>query len=301
MLTGMVSTMMAQDLDAKYATDLLPVGTKAPDLVDAKDSIHHITDFRGRCVVLDFWATWCGDCRKDLPEMKKLHQIYDLEGVEFIGISFDTDFSVLQDFMDKEHMGWRVLSELKKMKETKMANVFDAEEDESLYQIAYKTSLPNTEVSYEVYKDVEDGNPTSGTLLEKGANSHSYAGFFKIDLKDEYALKKGEKYAVVLTMKRATDENGSMVYTEVFPYSTEFSEGLTVRGVINPGESYLYSDGKWSDMTAAKDSLIERAFEQGVKEIGSRKITTKVSLESKDTFTVDNYPIKGIAAPAAKK
>ena len=122
MLTGMVSTMMAQDLDAKYATDLLPVGTKAPDLVDAKDSIHHITDFRGRCVVLDFWATWCGDCRKDLPEMKKLHQIYDLEGVEFIGISFDTDFSVLQDFMDKEHMGWRVLSELKKMKETKMAN-----------------------------------------------------------------------------------------------------------------------------------------------------------------------------------
>ena len=121
MLTGMVSTMMAQDLDAKYATDLLPVGTKAPDLVDAKDSIHHITDFRGRCVVLDFWATWCGDCRKDLPEMKKLHQIYDLEGVEFIGISFDTDFSVLQDFMDKEHMGWRVLSELKKMKETKMA------------------------------------------------------------------------------------------------------------------------------------------------------------------------------------
>ena len=186
-------------------------------------------------------------------------------------------------------------------KETKMANVFDAEEDESLYQIAYKTSLPNTEVSYEVYKDVEDGNPTSGTLLEKGANSHSYAGFFKIDLKDEYALKKGEKYAVVLTMKRATDENGSMVYTEVFPYSTEFSEGLTVRGVINPGESYLYSDGKWSDMTAAKDSLIERAFKQGVKEIGSRKITTKVSLESKDTFTVDNYPIKGIAAPAAKK
>ena len=122
MLTGMVSTMMAQDLDAKYATDLFPVGTKAPDLVDAKDSIHHITDFRGRCVVLDFWATWCGDCRKDLPEMKKLHQIYDLEGVEFIGISFDTDFSVLQDFMDKEHMGWRVLSELKKMKETKMAN-----------------------------------------------------------------------------------------------------------------------------------------------------------------------------------
>ena len=121
MLVCMASTMMAQDLDAQYATNLLPVGTKAPDLTDPRDSIHHIDDFHGRCVVLDFFATWCGDCRKDLPEMKKLHQMYDIEGVEFIGISFDTDFSVLQNFMDKESIRWRVLSELKKMKESQMA------------------------------------------------------------------------------------------------------------------------------------------------------------------------------------
>ncbi len=120
-LTGMVGTMMAQGLDEKYAADLLPVGTKAPDLIDPMDSIHRIDDFRGRCVVLDFFATWCGDCRKDLPEMKKLHMTYDMEGVEFLGVSFDTDFSVLQDFMDKESLPWRVISELKKMKESKMA------------------------------------------------------------------------------------------------------------------------------------------------------------------------------------
>ena len=121
MLMGMVSMMMAQDLDAKYATDLLPVGTQAPDLIDAKGDIHPITDFRGRCVVLDFFATWCGDCRKDLPEMKKLYAQYDIQGVDFIGISFDTDFEDIQNFMDKEPIRWRVLSELKKMKESKMA------------------------------------------------------------------------------------------------------------------------------------------------------------------------------------
>ena len=120
-LTGMVGTMMAQGLDEKYATDLLPVGTKAPDLIDPMDSIHRINDFRGRCVVLDFFATWCSDCRKDLPEMKKLHMTYDMEGVDFIGISFDTDPDVLQNFMDKEQIRWGVLSELKKMKESKMA------------------------------------------------------------------------------------------------------------------------------------------------------------------------------------
>lgn len=123
-LTSMVGTVMAQDLDEKYAADLLPVGTKAPDLVDPMDSIHHIDDFHGRCVVLDFFATWCGDCRKDLPEMKKLHMKYDMEGVEFLGISFDSDPGVLQQFMDKEQIRWKVISELKQWKKTKMSAAY---------------------------------------------------------------------------------------------------------------------------------------------------------------------------------
>lgn len=121
MLMAMVSTMTAQGLDEKYAADLLPVGTKAPDLVDPTHKVHPIDDFRGRCVVLDFFASWCGDCRKDMPEMKKLYTQYDIQGVNFIGISFDTDADKLQEYMDKEQMPWRVLSELEKMKDSKMA------------------------------------------------------------------------------------------------------------------------------------------------------------------------------------
>lgn len=121
MLMAMVSTTTAQGLDEKYAADLLPVGTKAPDLVDPTHKVHPIDDFRGRCVVLDFFASWCGDCRKDLPEMKRLYAQYDIQGVNFIGISFDTDADKLQEYMDKEQMPWRVLSELEKMKDSKMA------------------------------------------------------------------------------------------------------------------------------------------------------------------------------------
>lgn len=181
--------------------------------------------------------------------------------------------------------------------ETKTANVFDAEEDERLYQIAYTTSSPKTEVSYEIYKNVEDSNPSSGALLEKGVNCHSFGGYYKIDLKGEYELKKGEKYSIVLTMKCVTGENGEMMYTEVFPYSTEFFDGMTVRGVINKGESFLFSDGKWSDMTEIKDSLIETAFTQCAEEYGSKKTSNNLKIDSKDTFTVDNYPIKAILAP----
>ncbi len=177
--------------------------------------------------------------------------------------------------------------------ETKTANMFDAEEDENLFQISYITSLPDTEVSYEIYKNVENNNPSSGTLLEEGTNNHQFAGYHKIDLNGDYPLKKGEKYSVVLTMKRVTDDG--TVYTEVFPYSTKFSGGMDVRGIINKGESFIYKDGKWTDMSETKESLIERAYEQLVKKLGSRKNVTPISLDSKKTFTVDNYPIKAIS------
>ena len=177
--------------------------------------------------------------------------------------------------------------------ETKMANVFEAEEDETLYQIEYRTAYPDAEVSYEIYKDVTNDDPSSGTLLEKGVFSHQYAGSHIIDLKNEHALKKGDQYSVVLTMKRGEQ------YAEVFPYSTAFQEGMTVNGIINKGESFLYANGKWSDMTEAKDSLLERAYAQCAKNLASDKSVPHIELDKK-TFTVDNYPIKAISAPNGK-
>ena len=134
--------------------------------------------------------------------------------------------------------------------------------------------------------------------MESGVRHHNFAGYHKIDLKGEYSLKKGDRYSVVLTMKR-TKDNG-VVYTEVFPYSTRFSGGLKVRGIVNKGESYLYKDGEWTDMSEIKDSLIERAYKQLNKKLGSKDTFTPISLDSKDTFTVDNYPIKAILAAAAR-
>lgn len=185
--------------------------------------------------------------------------------------------------------------------ETKMANVFDAEEDESLFQISYTTASPDIEVTYEIYKNVESGNPSSGMLLEKGTSRHIFGGSHKIDLKGEYSLKKGDKYSVVLTMKHVGDDEQDTVYTEVFPYSTIFGSGLSVRGIINEGESYLYSDGEWHDMTEQKDSLIKRAYQQCDEEIGSKETFSKIQHDSEKTFTVDNYPIKAILGVASRQ
>ena len=114
----------------------------------------------------------------------------------------------------------------------------------------------------------------------------------------EYALKKGDRYSVVLIMKHMTGEDGTMVYTEVFPYSTEFFEGMTVRGVINKGESFLYTDGKWNDMSEMKDSLTDRAYKQCGEVIAADRSLPELKLKGKDSVAVDNYPIKAILAPA---
>ncbi len=44
---------------------------------------------KGKVVVIDFWATWCGPCVAEMPNMKKLYAEYKDKGVEFVGVSLD--------------------------------------------------------------------------------------------------------------------------------------------------------------------------------------------------------------------
>lgn len=179
--------------------------------------------------------------------------------------------------------------------ETKMANVFDAEEDEYLYQLTYRTKAPDTSVHYEVYKAPQDGNPDSGELLEEGDSVHRFGGSHKIDLRQTYRLSKGEKYSVVLTMTRKTDD-GASVYTDVIPYATDLPGEITAKAVVNKGESFLYSGGKWLDMTEMTDELKKTAYEQNLREAMPANYYAK----SADNVVIDNFPIKALLIPAGE-
>jgi thiol-disulfide isomerase/thioredoxin len=69
--------------------ELLGVGEPAPDwtLMDEEGEAHRLADYRGKLVVLDFWATWCGPCVQGMPGMQSLHEKYRARGVEIIGIN----------------------------------------------------------------------------------------------------------------------------------------------------------------------------------------------------------------------
>ena len=116
-----------QDMDDKYATELVKVGTVAPDFKmntpDGK-TIQLSKYAQGKTVVLDFWASWCPDCRKDAPEVVRLYEKYHQHGIEFIGISMDTDVEAWKNAIEKFGITYPQVSELKKFKETDIAKAY---------------------------------------------------------------------------------------------------------------------------------------------------------------------------------
>lgn len=119
MLLTLTTGIHAEDADSLYAKDLLKMGTAAPDFDLQTADGKHITlsSLRGNYVVLDFWASWCPDCRKDIPAMKALFEKYKDRNIAFVGISFDTNKeSWVKCYWEKYQMTWTQVSELKKWK-----------------------------------------------------------------------------------------------------------------------------------------------------------------------------------------
>lgn len=70
-----------------------------------------INSFKGKYVLVDFWASWCGPCRKAIPEIKELYTQYKSQGLEVLSVSVDTDMTAWRKAMSEEKMPWpQVLS-----------------------------------------------------------------------------------------------------------------------------------------------------------------------------------------------
>jgi cytochrome c biogenesis protein CcmG/thiol:disulfide interchange protein DsbE len=65
----------------------------APDfsLGDLQGKPIKLTDFRGKVVLLDFWATWCHGCKTEIPWFMEFHKKYEMHGLAVIGVSMDED------------------------------------------------------------------------------------------------------------------------------------------------------------------------------------------------------------------
>ena len=99
-------------LNGKFAPDFT-----LPDLNGNKVSL---ASYKGRPLVVDFWATWCTPCKVEIPWFEKLHDQYASQGLEIIGVSADdldkddpaklfTEKRDIADFVSKMHMNYPIL------------------------------------------------------------------------------------------------------------------------------------------------------------------------------------------------
>jgi len=65
-----------------------------------------LSELRGKVVLLDFWATWCGPCVRELPNVKRAYKAYNRKGFEIVSISLDTDRRRLESFVRSHRMTW---------------------------------------------------------------------------------------------------------------------------------------------------------------------------------------------------
>ena len=86
----------------------LATGAQFPDFneKDLSGKPLSIANHKGKVVLVDFWATWCGPCRAELPNVIKTYQKYHGKGFEIIGISLDQDKTKLTSFTKDRDMTW---------------------------------------------------------------------------------------------------------------------------------------------------------------------------------------------------
>jgi len=100
---GLRSTLVSQPGDVRQV---------APDftLKDASGAAVKLSDLRGKVVLLNFWATWCGPCAVEIPWFIEFEQQYKSRGLEVVGVSMDNEgWAAIKPFVASHKMNYRVL------------------------------------------------------------------------------------------------------------------------------------------------------------------------------------------------
>ena len=91
------------------------IGAVAPDFEQntPEGDAMKLSDLRGKVVLVDFWASWCGPCRKENPHVVKLYEKYKSEGFDVLGVSLDRTKDKWLSAIKKDGLEWHHVSDLK--------------------------------------------------------------------------------------------------------------------------------------------------------------------------------------------
>jgi peroxiredoxin len=99
----------SQQAASKKIRKGLVEGAKFPDFSekDLDGKPLSVANYKGKVVLVDFWATWCGPCVAELPNVLKAYEAHHKDGFEIIGISLDQDETKLKNFIKDKNMSWQ--------------------------------------------------------------------------------------------------------------------------------------------------------------------------------------------------
>ena len=110
-MTGDAAKRIAAELDPNGALREL---VDKPLVVAGRTTTgksHTTADWKGKVVLVDFWATWCGPCNAEIPRVKELYKTYHDKGLEIVGVDCDSDDDTVNAFVKDKEMPWTQLRE----------------------------------------------------------------------------------------------------------------------------------------------------------------------------------------------
>lgn len=98
----------------RLRAELQSIGRRqtAPEfrLTDSFGKIASLSAYRGKVVLLDFWATWCGGCKEEIPSFVEISKKYENRGLAVVGVSLDEDgWKVLKPFLATHPIAYRIV------------------------------------------------------------------------------------------------------------------------------------------------------------------------------------------------
>ena len=100
----------AQSVDQKFSC---PANARAANLSVTLKNLENkavkLSDFKGKVLLIDFWATWCGPCKIEIPEFVDFQQRYGSSGLQVLGVSVDDTVEMLKPYVAQYKMNYPVL------------------------------------------------------------------------------------------------------------------------------------------------------------------------------------------------
>lgn len=114
--TSLRASVYYKSMNSKVAAlRNVAIGKSAPDftLNDTTETPISLSSFKGKYLLVDFWASWCGDCRRENPNVVKLYEDYKDKGLEILGVSFDKKKDAWIKGIKDDGLTWPQVSDLK--------------------------------------------------------------------------------------------------------------------------------------------------------------------------------------------